>query len=255
MIDGARAFVGVALLGAAAIAAPAPIALWNFEDGAGAGIAAGSSASFALEGEIGDGLLTEMVADDIAGFGGTDPFTIFATFQLDPTSANTNNTIFGYSPNGGSGAGTEIRLMVQTDGQIRGEASSGAGSEFTPSVDILDGQPHTIAMIVSGGENFNDIDIYLDGEMILNPFSAGNNAPMDLTGMGRAIEIGQDRPGVIGGNRTFDGLIDDVALFGSALTVSELDGLRASGVIPEPTALAIASVLAAAGCARQRSRG
>lgn len=206
-----------------------PVAFWDFEDGAGAGLATNSSASLALDGT--SGFDTGVDADGLLGFGGTDPFTIIATFQLDPASTITNNAILGYSPSSGVTAGADIRLYARNDGQIRVEANSGAGSSVTlGGVDVSLGNTHQIALVAAGGEQFNDLDIYLDGTLYENPLSAGNNASIDLFGMGDTIGIGQDRPNSV--NRLFDGLIDDVAIYTSALTEAELDDVFLNGITP-----------------------
>ena len=205
-----------------------PVALWDFEDGAGAGLAVNSTASLSSDGT--GGIDTGLSADDILGFGGTDPFTIVATFQLDPATTITNNAIFAYTPSFGVTAGADIRIYAQDDGQIRVEASAGAGSEVSiGGIDVSLGNTHQIAVVAAGGENFNDLDIYLDGTLYENPLSAGNNAPINLFGSGGTVEIGQDRPGAV--DRFYDGLIDDVAIYDAALTDAQLDDVFLNGVM------------------------
>ena len=208
--------------------AQVPVALWDFEDGAGTGLAANSTASLSLDGTA--GVDTGLSANDILGFGGTDPFTIVATFQLDPATTIGNNTIFGYTPGGGSTAGADIRLYAKDDGRIRVEASAGAGANVDlGGVDVSLGNTHQIALVAAGGENFRDLDIYLDGTLYDNPITTGNNAAINLFGSGDTIEIGQDRPGST--SRFFDGLIDDVAIYDAALTEAQLDDVFLNGVM------------------------
>ncbi len=208
--------------------AQVPVALWDFEDGAGAGLAVNSTASLSLDGTA--GVDTGLSANDILGFGGTDPFTIVATFQLDPATTIGNNTIFGYTPGGGSTAGADIRLYAKDDGRIRVEASAGAGANVDlGGVDVSLGNTHQIALVAAGGENFRDLDIYLDGTLYDNPITTGNNAAINLFGSGDTIEIGQDRPGST--SRFFDGLIDDVAIYDAALTEAQLDDVFLNGVM------------------------
>lgn len=235
-----------AVLGAShSTAAPIAAALWDFESDSGAPIAAGSTASRSFDGSAAnagaDGFDTGVDADGIPGFGGTAPFTVVATFQIDNSqnTSNANNAIFGYSPSNGTIAGGDLRFYAQKDGQVRVEASAGAGSEVTlGGINVYDGQPHDIAIVAAGGENFNDLDIYLDGTLYLNPLSAGNNALVNLLGSGDTIEIGVDRPTFE--NRFFGGLIDDLAIYTSALSEQDLQGVFANGVaIPEPSSLVL----------------
>jgi hypothetical protein len=53
-------------------------------------------------------------------------------------------------------------------------------------------------------------------------------------------------------NTSVLGYQDDVRVYGSALSLAELEAVRLAGVVPEPTALALASVAAIALCCRRR---
>lgn len=244
-----------ALCASVAVATPVPLALWDFESDSGAPIAAGSTHSRSFDGSTtADIYDAGMVANDIPGFGGTDPFTIYATFQVDGshTTGDPYDTIFDYSPSSAGTAGADIRIYAKNDGKVRLEASVGAGWEGAlGGVNVYDHQVHTIAVIADGGENFNDMHIYLDGTVYSGMISAGNNAAMNLAGAGRNITMGVDHRTITGvlSSRNFGGLIDDVAIFGSALSEAELNDLRASGVpapVPEPATVALCLLGAAA---------
>jgi len=160
------------------------------------------------------------------GLGGTGSFTVFGFIQ---TSTTSNATIFSYNPSGGGTGGADLRLFAQGNGNFRIAMSQGASFEASdPGWDLGDGTTHAVAAVFdsSTGDSFRDVDLYVNGTFY------------DVTsGTDHTINLGADEV-IFGSSGSFDGLIDDVAIYDTALSLTELDDIRDNGV-PEPGSLAL----------------
>lgn len=172
------------------------------------------------------------------GFSGSGAKTIMAWIN---TSTTVQDGFFSYSPTNGSGAGADIRLLVNgnggdTTGKLRMEVSSG-GFEFGSGLN--DGNWHMIAVVINAGDGINDVDVYIDGTYTTR--SGGgtliNTASAAASGGFNQIVLGSD----VNAGRNYGGLLDDVAIFDTALTETELDDIRTNGItaVPEPSSTAL----------------
>lgn len=235
------ALAASALIGAHAQAGL--IAAWDFEgdlneqvsdtDGTAAGAAAATGAAISGAGSNSlslTGGTSSVDTNTNGGLGGTGSFTVIATIQ---TTTTANAVFFNYSPSGGATGGADLRLAVQANGDLRVEASDGAGFNLTPgTVDLGDGNAHKVAVVFdsSSGDSFLDIDLYVDGT--LYDVTGGIDHSINLGASGEVF-FGRDQ--ISQANRPFNGLIDDVLIYDEALTVLEID----NAVVPEPASLAL----------------
>ena len=160
------------------------------------------------------------------GLGGTGSFTVFAFIR---TTTTADATFFNYSPSSGGTGGADLRMFVQANGDLRIEASQGAGFNLSnPGWDLGDGNTHAVAAVFnsSTGNSFRDIDLYVNGT--LYDVTGGTDHTINL---GAAGEIFFGRDQVSAGNRPFVGLIDNVSIHNTALSLTELNALA----IPEPS--------------------
>lgn len=196
-------------------------------------IAPGGSGSLTTTTGIFD---SNMVANDITGFGGTGSFTVLSWFQ---TSSATDQTIFNYSPTIGSTGGADLRFFVNSDGAFRVEMSDGSGFNLG-SVDLNDGATHMVGVIFdsSTGNSFYDLDLYVDGTIY--DVTSGNDNTINLSGSGANIIFGMNQPNNNNIEKQFVGTIDDVVIYDEALGATALASIATNGVaIPEPSSFAL----------------
>lgn len=177
-------------------------------------------------------LNANMVANDITGFGGTGSFTVLAWVQ---TTGTSDQTIFSYTPSNGVTGGADLRLFVQSNGDLRVEMSAGAGFNLSSGAfDLGDGATHMVGVLFdsSTGDSFQDVDLYVDGTIynVTGGTDHTVNIAQTVSGGGNGIRFGQDNAG----GRQFSGTIDDVGIFDTALTSGELANYATNG-IPEPS--------------------
>lgn len=227
------------------MAAPANAALtafWDFEGDfvdsvsstAGTPSGAGATSNGAAISPVGSSSLnlassTFVEANTAGGLGGTGSFTIFAFIQ---TSTTADACFFNYSPTTGSGSGQDIRLLVTSAGYLRAEMNNGGGFNLTTAGDLGNGSTHAVAAVFnsSTGNSFLDIDLYVDGT--LYNITSGTDHTINL-GSGGEVIFGKAHG--ITNLRHFNGLIDDVSIYDTALSLSELNSLAAGATIPEPS--------------------
>lgn len=167
-----------------------------------------------------------------AGISGSGAKTIVGWFK---TTSTAEGSFFGWSPNNGVGAGTELRFKTNSSGFLRFEVTGGAAVS-SGHASVLDGSWHMAAAIIEAGDTINTIQFYLDGDLVT---TTGNNAATTIntsgTGPGGALTPNEFFIGS-SGNTTghFTGSIDDVRIYNTALSKSELDTIF--NAIPEPTA-------------------
>ncbi|WP_235203457.1 LamG-like jellyroll fold domain-containing protein [Sulfuriroseicoccus oceanibius] len=171
------------------------------------------------------------------GLGGTGSFTVLAFFQ---TSSATNQTIFDFSPTTGGVSGADLRLFAQGNGNVRIEMSAGSGFEANlGGTSVVDGNTHMIAAVFnsSTGDSFQDVDLYVDG--VLYDVTGGNDGLVNLGDAGKTVFLGSI--GHLTSERPFVGSMGEVAIYDTALTLTELDDVRVNGVaaVPEPSSAAL----------------
>ena len=224
-------------------AIPAPlvtdelVALWNFDNGD----FADSVGSFDGEGNgtepiefipgrdgFGQALrldgtdqMVEIVGgepDDLAFEGGS--VSVGAWFRVGAFDKNWQALV-------AKGEGSNWRVARRGSGNIMSYAG-GIGDTADAGPDVNDGEWHHLVAVTDGeGEEFGGA-IYVDGEL-----AAITEGVPALAANGSRVIIG-DNPGARG--RNWNGDIDDVAIWGRALSASEIASIAAGGPIGGPGA-------------------
>ncbi len=158
------------------------------------------------------------------GISGSGAKTITAWIK---TTASSYNMFFGWSPLGGGGPGENLRLGLDTDGRLRFEVSNGFARYDTLALN--DGNWHMVGVVIEAGDRVNDVKFYING-VLVNPTSTGGANPLintRATGTPPLDEIflGIGIPG--GSSNSWAGLLDDVRVFDTALSLATLDEVRA----------------------------
>jgi hypothetical protein len=235
----------IALLASGALLAgsahAAQTAFWDFEgnvtdsvsstvgtlnDGAatdGAAIAPSGSSSLSL-----DGSGATFTTGTAGGLGGTGSFTVFTFLQTTTTS---DGVFFSYTPSFGVTGGADLRLQVQGNGDFRIEMSDGAGFNLSSGdFDLGDGSTHAVAAVfdASTGDSFRDVDLYVDGTLYDVTGGTDHDIDLDPNNTENNIIVGTNHLNA----RPYNGLVDNLSIYDTALTLTELDNLS---VIPEPS--------------------
>ncbi|MGA0846556.1 MAG: LamG-like jellyroll fold domain-containing protein [Luteolibacter sp.] len=179
-----------------------------------------------------DGHIKTGLNANALGIAGSGAKTIVGWFK---TSSTEQQMFFGYSPSNGTGAGQDLRLGHDASGFMRFEVSSGFA--VNSSITINDGQWHKLAVIINPNDTTDNVEFYLDGS-ILSPTSSNgrliNTLGSTATSNFNQVILGNGNP--LSDTQSWNGLIDEVRVYDSALTLGELDALSA---IPEPAASAL----------------
>jgi len=127
-----------------------------------------------------------------------------------------------------------------------------AAREIESATNVNDGQFHHVVAIFTVGPN--RLAFYVDGIRVDSGF------PGQLSDNDLPLAIGDNIDPAATSNRQWEGIIDDVGIWGRALTDAEVQTLWANGqgasiasVIPEPTSLALLG-LGGVALLRRRSR-
>lgn len=190
-----------------------------------------STATLSFPGTAAGNLRTNLSATAV-GFNGSNAKTITAWFKAGDT-AGTTRMFFGWSPTNGVTAGADLRLGLDGSGFLRFEVSGGFALYNTTALD--DGAWHMVGVVIDANDNVNSVQFYIDGALV-NPTSAGN-VLINTTGtsadtLRNDIYLGIGNPG---GTQHWNGLLDDMRIYDSALTEPELDDIMAAmAVAPAP---------------------
>ncbi|MHC4716361.1 MAG: LamG-like jellyroll fold domain-containing protein, partial [Planctomycetota bacterium] len=156
-------------------------------------------------------------ATDYKGISGTAERTVSAWIR---TNSNGDQAIVSWGRNAG---GEKWTFRVQDDngtvGGIRAEVNGGYIVGTTP---VGDGEWHHVAAVMpnDGSPNTSEILLYVDGMREARPSNHLLARAID-TASNRDVWIGND----FNNNRRFDGLIDDLRIYDTALTVEEIRGI------------------------------
>jgi len=230
------------MLIAAALAIPASAALvaeWRLDEGSGTTTydSVSSTASDTVNGTWSAGVNSPALtfggtqdktfglnrSSTDLGIDGTKAKTIVTWFKTTATGAAApGQTIWGYSPTGGNTSGADLRFKTQ-GGALRFEFNGGAA---TNTISVADGSWHMAAMIIEAGDAVNTTQLALDGIFVA---TTGNTAQAINTGTGGEMSIGN-----VGGNAAnapFNGSIDSVGVFNTALSATDVAILNGLGRI------------------------
>ncbi|MEO2014338.1 MAG: M60 family metallopeptidase, partial [Fuerstiella sp.] len=221
------------------IAEPQPFAWWKFDDGAGS-IAIDSSGNnsdgtvdgAAWAGGVMAGGLQFDGVDDRITFGtgpslsGKTDFTLSARVRTTTTSTG----VIIQQRNGGFNG--EYQFKVNSNGTLGFflYGNSAYQYDFASTQTINDGEWHHVAAVRLGTEGL----LYIDG---VQAASASGTARDLAASIG--VGIGAD---IRGDNNHFNGSMDDVRIYGSALTATEIAILAVGAVNDDPTLDALSNV-------------
>ncbi len=125
---------------------------------------------------------------------------------------------------GESQVGNDFDLQFQNDNRLYFYTGAGENTSFTPDPTALVNQWNQIVVTYDSTAGFRNI--YWDGVLVSSVTSGGINSASKTS----AFTIGYSS---VFGGRDFNGLIDDVSVFGSALNSTQVFQLYAEA-IPEP---------------------
>lgn len=241
-------------LTAAGLGHAALVAQWNLEEGSGTTttetitstvsdtLGAGASWSTNTPGPASDSSL--MVAASNSTFGtnlnaatiginGSGAKTIVGWFK---TTSAADQAFFGWSPNNGVGAGTELRFKTNSSGFLRFEVTGGAALS-SGHASVIDGNWHMAAAIIEAGDQINQIQLYLDGNLVTTTGNTSALINTAGTGTGGATTPNEFFIGSSGNTTShWSGSIDDIRIYNTALSETELDTIFNAMAIPEPSA-------------------
>ncbi len=172
------------------------------------------------------------------GINGSGAKTIIVWFKTSATSSATSRYLWGWSPSNGLTNGADLRFGIQNGG-LRFEVTGGAATNTASPVN--DGNWHMAAAIIEAGDTISTIQFYLDGNLITATGNTSQLINTAATGTGATINNPNEFFIASNGNGTsnnWNGSIDDVRIYNTALTELELDAIRdAMSVAPPPPLL------------------
>ena len=260
------------LLAVSCLSPAALVAHWNFEEGSGTatdnssntatdafgagaawstdtpGPASGASVSF--NGSVTARFGANLNANDI-GINGSGAKTLVSWIK---TTQVDKRYFWGWSPDNGQVAGSDIRLGIENSGKLRFEVSSGFARY--DGISLNDGNWHMVAVIIESNDTISTIDYYIDG----NIYSATGNTTTLINTAGSGSG-GVNTPNEIffgsGGNtdqQHWIGNLDDFRIYDTALTDTELDTIYNAVLVPEPSTalLMLGGVAGLAGIRRRK---
>ncbi len=248
---------------ASAVLADAPNAWWRMSELPGAGMALDASGN-ANHGSYSATGITLGIAgigggDTAARFDGLGSGRIVApnSATLNPANITLEALISWSGPNGfqqrileksrfTGGGLPQYGLNILDDGKVRFEIQVGATNSVIDSVGAVRAG---VGIDVAATYDGSLMRIYLDGilDSSLAPVLTGGLPFFDLTDLGIGKQVDRDRP--------FNGVVDELAVYGKALSAGQLQAHLAP--VPEPSmvALMLAGLLVVAGLARRRRQG
>lgn len=161
-----------------------------------------------------DGIDDRVQVFGYKGIGGGRSRTVCAWIK----TTDTDGEIISWGP---KGLGGRWVLLTQADGYLRLEVGGGA---FVGSTFVCDGLWHHVAAVLEndGSPNVDEIKLYVDGATD-DPTSAGDRQINTVTDPSVAPDVKIGLWG--GGERFFEGLIDEVRIYDRALNAEEIGNL------------------------------
>jgi len=151
-----------------------------------------------------------------------------------------------------SGANYGLSTSHSSNGRMRAWSSANYNRrEYSPLTGYSsDWQMLTATVTLNGGS----ADFYRNGALIGSDSSALHGNITSISGDGVVFAIGNRCDGSGCGSDDYNGQIDGLAVFGSALSGTDIAGLYAAAQVPEPTTLALLG-LGSLAFLRNRRRG
>ena len=246
-----------------AVLADSPIVYYEFDETSGTAAANSGSTGAANDGTIGtDGGAVTINQPSFAGggtsfdFGGghvlaaalpssLTEWTIEAWINWDPEKTSASN-IFGNDQGGWNddvlfGIGAEAGTMGVPDSSIGliQQGSPGATRDFVESP-MTDSEWHHV--VVTASTTNSELILYVDGvevaknEILNNGLTMNGGENGDPATIGTPfISVGAARALVDPGYRSFDGLIDEFAIYGTVLDADAISSHFTAGLLAPPT--------------------
>lgn len=192
-----------------------------------------------------------------SGLGGLESFTLVGWYNSSLALAN-NARLFDSATAGaltlyGSTAGA-LTLTVNN-----ATATSAVSSNYTATNQWVF---FAVTYISNGVAGNNNTNFYVGDTSGMSLVSTATLFTNNLPSTGN-IEIGNSNNASFANARPYDGLMDNIRIFGStsditgALSLAQLDAIRAADAVPEPSSMALVALGCLSGLAtvlRQRSR-
>lgn len=230
-------------LHAAPIPPPPGLIYWWPGDGNAVDFRDGNNGTYAgpyVQGKVGPGFGlngSNHVDTPLTGPQGGAPRTIDAWVKVtNPGGAWLSQTIVDYGNAGTTGA--EFLFSVEFPGNRLGLRTHNARKIVEAGKNLVDGQFHHVAVVVPAGATVDGVRFYVDGlpANVKVPYidpdhgSLNESTPINTAATssgGKPIRIGAfiDNPSLF----TFTGVIDEVQVFGSALSDTNISDLYNAG--------------------------
>jgi hypothetical protein len=177
------------------------------------------------------------------GISGTGSIVAWVNLAQLPSTAGAYFYIAGESQ-----VGNDFDLQFQNDNSLYFYTGAGENTSYTPNPASLVGQWNQIVVTYAGGAS-GFRDIYWNGVLV-----STYTGSVDASSKTSTFTIGYTP---VFGGRDFDGEIDEVAVFGSALTSLQVSQLYSFAAVPEPPAwvLILWGCAAIGWAATRRARG
>lgn len=156
------------------------------------------------------------------GISGTGSIVAWVNLAELPSTAGAYFYIAGESQ-----VGNDFDLQFENDNKLYFYTGAGENTSYTPNPSSLVGQWNQIVVTYAGGAS-GFRDIYWNG-VLVSSFTGS----VDAASKTSTFTIGYSP---VFGGRDFDGNIDEVAVFGSALTSMQVSQLYSFASVPEPHA-------------------
>jgi len=183
----------------------------------------------------GDAMVVPLDSTQLGG-----DFTISVWHSLTPGASNNSDRYFVFEAQNNFDVSWGTPSQTTTTGprsSYNYKAYVAGSSTVNMETTLLTGTWNHTAHVFSSSSGVTTLELYVNGQFVSSHTATAPEADMDFT----SIYIGRHRSGV-GGDRDWDGLLDEVAIWNRALTVSEINdvfilgatGQPLSSVIPEP---------------------
>ena len=182
-----------------------------------------NSSALSMNGTTAQSVGLNRNASDL-GISGSGAKTIVGWFKTTGTGGSPGQSFWGWSPSNGLTAGADLRFKTQS-GYLRFEVNSGY---MTNATFVADGNWHMAAMIIDANDVVNTTQLALDGKYVS---TYGNSATLINT-VGSNVTypemyIGQSA----NGTSSFNGSVDSVGIFNTALSATDIAILNGLGRI------------------------